>query len=661
MELEQKAVNTIRMLAVDAVEKAKSGHPGLPMGGAEIGYTLWRYFLKHSPQNPNWPDRDRFVLSAGHGSMLLYALLHLFGYDLSLEEIKNFRQWGSATPGHPEVKHTPGVETTTGPLGQGFANGVGMAIAQERLAQEFNCEDFKLIDHYTYVYAGDGCMMEGVTQEAASIAGHLKLNKLICLYDDNQITIDGSTDLTFTEDVAKRFEAYNWQVIKVEDGHSVESIKNAIALAKEDKERPTLIMVNTIIGYGSPEKAGLAAAHGAPLGEEEVEATRKNLKWLSDQPFHIPDQVKDYFEKVKKQLNENEANWQQMFTAYCEKYPQKGEKWHRWHQDSENQDLKQAVLDLELQSKDATRNSSGKIMQVISEYQENFCGGSADLNASTKTYLQNKSDFNACSYQGNNIYFGVREHAMGAIINGMALHGGLKVFCSTFLVFADYMKAALRMAAISKIPCTFVFTHDSIAVGEDGPTHQPIDQLPMLRAIPNFEVLRPADSTETKWAWLYALSQKETPTALILSRQGLPQLKETGEKASLGAYICCQEQGEKLDLILMASGSELHLAIEAFQTLTQQGYSVRVVSMMSWELFLKQSNEYQKSVLPKECKKRVAIEAGSTLGWQKFVGDDGVIIGIDDFGASASGQVVMEQKGITVANILQQSQSILKR
>ena len=658
--IDNAAVNTIRFLAVDAVEKAKSGHPGLPMGGAAIGYTLWTRFLKHSPDHPNWPDRDRFVLSAGHGSMLLYALLHLFGYPLSLEEIKDFRQWGSRTPGHPEYAHTPGVETTTGPLGQGFANAVGMAIAESRLAAEFNRPGYPLVDHHTYIYAGDGCMMEGITSEAASLAGHLKLGKLICLYDDNQITIDGSTDLTFTEDVGKRFEAYGWQVLRVEEGNRIEILAEALEEAKQETGRPSMIMVRTEIGYGSPNKQGTAGVHGAPLGTDEVLQTKKNLGWPLEPAFHVPPEVYEHFNGYKDSLNARQEEWNKLFSDYRSEYPEMTERWEAWFSGQIPGELAE---DSRLWSFDdqpvATRAASGEVMQVLAEYLPNMIGGSADLNASTKTYLKGFDDYQAANPAGNNLHFGVREHCMGAVLSGIFLHGGLRPFGSTFLVFYDYMKPPVRLAAMMGLSVVFVYTHDSIAVGEDGPTHQPVEHLANLRSVPNLHVLRPADGKETSAAWLHALQRRCGPTALILSRQKLPQLQGSGKAALRGGYVVSQEIGGKIDLVLIASGSELDPAIQAQQELQNKGHSVRVVSMISRELFMAQDEAYREKVLPESATRRLIIEAALPMGWESFAGPKGAIIGLDDFGNSAPGPLVMEKRGITAAAITGKAEELI--
>ncbi len=655
--LEEQAINTIRFLSVDAVEAANSGHPGLPMGGASMAYVLWSKFMKHSPADPSWVNRDRFILSAGHGSMLLYSLLHLFGYDLSLEDLKSFRQWGSKTPGHPEYGHTPGVETTTGPLGQGFANAVGMAMAERRMAAEFNRPGYNLVDHYTYVYVGDGCMMEGITSEAASLAGHLKLGKLICLYDDNQITIDGSTEMAFTEDVSKRFEAYNWQVIEVADGNDTDAISQALAAAREE-ERPTLIMVRTEIGFGSPNKQGSADSHGAPLGADEVKLTKERLGWPVEPAFHVPAEVKKESERICRELAEHKDGWDKLFADFRIEFPEVAARWDAWHSHNVPAELEEDPSLWEFEKSTATRAASGQIMQVVARYLPNLVGGSADLNASTKTYLKGLGDFGAERYGSNNIFFGVREHAMAAIVSGLALHGGLRSFGSTFMVFFDYMKPSVRVAALMGLPVVYVLTHDSIAVGEDGPTHQPIEHLANMRSLPNLHVLRPADGRETAAAWLHAVKRADGPTALILTRQNLPQLPGTGKDALKGGYILSREKGSAPEIILIASGSEVSLAMDAKSALEQKNISVRVISMMSWELFLSQDESYRSDVLP-GTGKRLAVEAAHPMGWERFTGDQGYVIGIDHFGASAPGDTLMEKFGFTVENIVAKAEELL--
>ncbi len=656
--IDELAVNTIRFLAVDAVQKANSGHPGLPMGGAAIGYTLWTRFLKHSPEDPEWHNRDRYLMSAGHGCMLQYALLHLFGY-LPMEELKNFRQWGSKTPGHPEYVDTPGVETTTGPLGQGFANAVGMAIAERRLAAEFNRPGYPIIDHYIYTYAGDGCMMEGITSEAASLAGHLQLEKLICFYDDNQITIDGSTDLAFTEDTAKRFEGYGWQVLKVEDGNRIDLLTEAINEAKQETVRPTLIKVRTKIGYGSPNKQGTAEAHGAPLGEEEVKLTRKNLKWPEEPTFYVPQEVYDHFADIGEGLDLGKKEWEKLFADYRSEYPELADRWDRWFSKKVPDELENDERLWQFDKPMATRAASGQIMQVLAEYIPNMIGGSADLNASTKTYLKGFGDFQADNRSGSNIHFGVREHAMGAILTGLSLHRGLRPFGSTFLVFLDYMKPAVRLSSLMEAPVVFVYTHDSIGVGEDGPTHQPVEHIPNLRSIPNLQVLRPADGVETAAAWLCALKCDRTPSALILSRQSLPQLPGSSREAINGAYIISEEKEDRIDLIIIATGSEVHLALEAQEHLQEKGHSVRVVSMMCLERFEDQDDAYRDKVLPEKVEARLVVEAAHPMGWEKYAGPRGKIIGVTEFGASAPGEVVMEKRGICTENIVRGAEEVI--
>ena len=648
--IDEQCVNTIRFLSVDAIEKAKSGHPGLPMGGAAMAYALWSRHLKHHPDAPDWPDRDRFVLSAGHGSMLLYALLHLFGYGLTLEEIKDFRQWGSRTPGHPEYGVTPGVEVTTGPLGQGFAAAVGMALAEKRLAAEFNRPDFPLVDHYTYVYAGDGCLMEGITAEAASLAGHLKLNKLICLYDDNQITIDGSTEIAFTEDVALRFQAYGWDVLRVEEGNDIEALSKAIAKART-AERPTLIAVRTVIGYGSPGKQGKPESHGAPLGKDEVRLAKENLGWPLEPSFHVPGEVKAHFDKIRERGAEKKKSWDRLMSDYREKHPEPASRWADWRSKQLPAELLEDPALWEFEEPLATRAASNRVLQVLAKHLPNLIGGSADLKGSTGSYLQGLGDFQADNPRGNNIAFGVREHAMGTILAGMVLHGGLRSFGSTFFVFSDYMKPSLRLAALMEVPAIYLFTHDSIAVGEDGPTHQPVEHLANLRAIPHLDVLRPADGRETAVAWLHALDRTDGPTALVLSRQGLPQLPGSGKEALKGAYIVGREKSDPAELIIIASGSEVSLALDAAAILEKEGRSVRVVSMFSWELFERQEQGYREQILPDKIEKRVVVEAAHTMGWERYAGARGRIIGMNSFGASAPGAQVMEKMGFTAENI----------
>lgn len=658
--VDEKTIKTIRFLSAEGVQKANSGHPGLPMGAAAAGYALWSRFLKGWGEDPLWPNRDRFVLSAGHGSMLLYTLLHLFGYGLTMEDLKNFRQWNSRTPGHPEYGHTPGVETTTGPLGQGFANAVGMAIAERRLAAEFNTQDMSLVDHHTYVMCGDGDLMEGVSAEAASLAGHLGLSKLIVLYDDNGITIDGKTSITFTEDTGKRFESYGWQVLKVDEGNNPDAVSAAVEAAKSDAERPSFIMVRTVIGYGSPNKAGTSGVHGSPLGEAEMEAARKLADW-NYPAFTVPEEVKSHMEALRAEKKKDWEAWNRLFAAYKIRYPEKAGKWAAWHDLA----LKKEVLeDKRLwnfeKPFEATRSSGGRVLNLLAEQLDNFMGGSADLNASTKTRLKNGGDFQKDNPKGANINFGIREHAMGAILNGMALHGGLRVFGSTFLVFFDYMKPAIRLSALMKLPVIYVFTHDSIGVGEDGPTHQPIEHLVSMRSIPGLTVYRPADAKETAIAWIQALQSTKGPSAIVLSRQDLPLLEGVAKTVYMGAYILKKEESEQPKAILAASGSEVSLILEAEKILAKEGIDVRVVSMLSWEVFDGQSQAYRESVFPQGVP-IVAVEAGSPMGWHKYVGREGVVIAMESFGASAPAPVLMEKFGFTPENIAGKTKAMLQK
>ncbi len=662
--IHDRCINTIRTLAMDAVQKANSGHPGAPMGMAAAAYVLWTQFLKHHPANPGWLDRDRFVLSGGHASMLLYSLLYLTGYDLHLDDLKKFRQWGSRTPGHPEYGHTSGVETTTGPLGQGFANGVGMAMAERHLAARFNRPGHEIVDHYTYVMCGDGDMMEGVAAEAASLAGHLGLAKLVCLYDDNKITIEGGTEIAFSEDVALRFRAYGWQVLTVSDGNDLGSIRSALETARMDKEKPSLIMVRSHIAYGSPNKQDTPDAHGAPLGREEVALTKEALGCDKNADFCVPEDVLTECRKCGVTGKGAEEAWQELYSTYAKKYAHLAAEWvdavsaylpGGW--DSEIPVFKAS------DSAIATRAASGKVLNAISKKLPTLMGGSADLAPSNNTYLPFSHDYQKQSYDGRNIRFGVREHAMGAILNGLFLHGGIRPYGGTFLVFADYMRPAIRAAALMKLPVIYVFTHDSIAVGEDGPTHQPIEQLASLRAIPNLTVIRPADARETADAWRLAVKTNNSPIALILSRQNLPILDHSRTTAendlSHGAYILADTAGDP-DIILIATGSEVHLALEAEKILAGSHISARVVSMPSWELFEKTAKNYRENVLPSRVTARIAIEAGLTMGWERYVGDKGRIIGINTFGASAPGGVVMEKYGFRAELIAQQAMEMLK-
>ncbi|WP_018132041.1 transketolase [Effusibacillus pohliae] len=661
--VEQLAVNTIRTLSIDAVDKANSGHPGMPMGAAPMAYVLWTRFMRHNPANPSWFNRDRFVLSAGHGSMLLYSLLHLCGYDVTMDDLKKFRQWGSRTPGHPEYGHTPGVEATTGPLGQGIAMAVGMAMAERHMAALYNRPGHELVDHYTYSICGDGDLMEGVSAEAASLAGHLKLGRLIVLYDSNQISLDGETDLAFTEDVGKRFEAYGWQVLRVEDGNDLDAIEKAIAQAKEESERPSLIEIRTTIGYGSPNRAGTSEVHGAPLGEAESKLTKQAYNWPHE-PFHVPDEVRELFAQVKQKGQQAEAEWNERFARYRQEFPDLAKQF-----ESAMQNQLPAGWDSHLpkfspaDGKIATRDASGKALNAIAKTVPFFLGGSADLASSNKTTLKEAAVFSAKDYSGRNIWFGVREHAMGAILNGMMLHGGVKVYGGTFFVFSDYLRPAMRLSALMKLPVIYVLTHDSIAVGEDGPTHQPIEHLAAIRAIPGITVLRPADANETVAAYRYAVAESEEPVAMVLSRQGLPVLEQTTdnifEKVARGAYVIADAPSGP-QVILIATGSEVSLALKAQQELNQKGIATRVVSMPSWELFEKQPQAYKDEVLPPNVKARVAIEMGHPMGWERYVGEQGAIMGITQFGASAPGNKVIEEYGFTVQNVIATVERILK-
>ncbi len=662
--LDQLCINTIRTLAMDGVQQANSGHPGLPMGAADVAYVLWTRFLKHNPANPAWPDRDRFVLSAGHGSMLLYSLLHLTGYDLPLEELKSFRQWGSRTPGHPEYGLTPGVETTTGPLGQGFANGVGMAIAERFLAATFNRPGFPIFDHFTYGIVSDGDLMEGVSHEAASLAGHLGLGKLIYLYDDNGISIEGLTDIAFTEDVAARFCAYDWHVQEV-DGYDLDGIAAAIRAAQEETARPSLIVCHTHIGYGSPNKQDTATAHGSPLGEDEVRLTKKALNWPADAHFLIPEEALRVFRRAVEQGQQAEARWRETFERYRAAHPGEamlletlwaGELPAGWTEALPTFALSDGPL--------ATRKASGVVLNALASALPTLIGGSADLAPSCATLLDDCADFQYETPAGRNLRFGVREHAMGAILNGLALHGGVIPYGATFLVFSDYMRPPVRLAAMMRLPVIYVWTHDSVWIGEDGPTHQPVEQLAALRAIPNLVVIRPADSNETVAAWRVALERRDGPTALILTRQKLPVLFETmrdpAETVARGAYVLADSSGVS-SVLLIASGSEVHLALEARDLLAQRGVAVRVVSMPSWELFDAQPASYRDSVLPPEVTARLAIEAGVTLGWEKYVGPAGEVVGLDRFGASAPYRVLMEKFGFTADAVAERVLRLLGR
>ena len=657
--IDNLSVNAIRVLSADAVQKANSGHPGLPLGAAAIGYELWANHMNHNPKNPNWENRDRFVLSGGHGSTLLYSLLHLFGYGLTLDDLKNFRQWGSKTPGHPEYGVTTGVEASTGPLGAGMAMAVGMAMAETHLAATFNKEGYPVVDHYTYVLGGDGCMMEGINYEAFSLAGTLKLNKLIVLYDSNKISIEGNTDIAFTEDVPARFKAMGFKVLEVKDGNDISEIGKAIEEAKADKEGPSFIKINTKIGFGSP-KEGTADVHGAPLGADNIIAMKKTLGWPSEEPFFVPDEVYENYKAKAENLAKKEEEWNKLFKEYCEKFPEMKTLWDEYKDETKAGKL---IDDEDFWSydekADATRNLSGKVLNKLSAKLPTLFGGSADLAPSNKSYVNGAGDYSAENYAGRNVHFGVRELAMTGIGNGLVLHG-LKAYVSTFFVFSDYVKPMARLASLMEIPLTFILTHDSIGVGEDGPTHEPIEQLAEFRAMPNFNVFRPADATETIAAWYSAVTSKETPTALVLTRQNLPQLTGSSKEALKGGYVVADSSKETPDAIIIASGSEVSLSIEAKEVLAKEGVDVRVVSMPCMDIFEKQSLEYKEKVLPKAVRARVAVEALSEFGWGKYVGLDGKTVCLDRFGASAPAGVLFKEFGFTVDNVVKAVKEVIK-
>ena len=656
--IDNLSVNAIRVLSADAVQKANSGHPGLPLGAAAIGYELWANHMNHNPKNPSWENRDRFVLSGGHGSTLLYSLLHLFGYGLTLDDLKNFRQWGSKTPGHPEYGVTTGVEASTGPLGAGMAMAVGMAMAETHLAAKFNKEGYPVVDHYTYVLGGDGCMMEGINYEAFSLAGTLKLNKLIVLYDSNKISIEGNTDIAFTEDVPARFKAMGFKVLEVKDGNDISEIGKAIEEAKEDKESPSFIKINTKIGFGSP-KEGSADVHGAPLGADNIIAMKKTLGWPSEEPFFVPDEVYENYKAKAENLAKKEEEWSKLFKDYCEKFPEMKTLWDEYKDETKACKLLDDEDFWSYEEKaDATRNLSGKVLNKLSAKLPTLFGGSADLAPSNKSYVNGAGDYSAENYAGRNVHFGVRELAMTGIGNGLVLHG-LKAYVSTFFVFSDYVKPMARLASLMEIPLTFILTHDSIGVGEDGPTHEPIEQLAEFRAMPNFNVFRPADATETIAAWYSAVTSKETPTALVLTRQNLPQLAGSSKEALKGGYIVADSSKETPDAIIIASGSEVSLSIEAKEALAKEGIDVRVVSMPCMDIFEKQSLEYKEKVLPKAVRARVAVEALSEFGWGKYVGLDGKTVCLDRFGASAPADVLFKEFGFTVENVVKAVKSVL--
>jgi transketolase len=664
MDLDELCINTIRMLSAECVEKANSGHPGMPMGAAPMAYVLWTRFLKHSPSNPAWPDRDRFVLSAGHGSMLLYSLLHLTGYDLPLHELKSFRQWDSKTPGHPEHGRTPGVETTTGPLGQGFANGVGMAIAERFLAARFNRPGHEIVNHFTYAIVSDGDLMEGISHEAASLAGHLGLGRLVCLYDDNHISIEGSTDLAFTENRAARFAAYGWHVQQVADGNSLMAIESAILSALRETRRPSLIAVRTHIGYGSPNKQDTGAAHGEPLGAQEIRLTKEKLGWPMEPEFFIPDEALTCFRQAIDKGREREEKWKLLLRSYEKTYPDLARQWHSSMQGDLPEGWRRDLPIFEPDAKGlATRAASGAVLNAIAPHVKNLVGGSADLAPSNKTLIKGEGDFQADNYDGRNLHFGVREHGMGGILNGMALHGGLIPYGGTFLIFSDYMRPAIRLASLMSLKVIYVFTHDSIGLGEDGPTHQPVEHLSALRAIPNLTVLRPCDAAETVEAWCFALEQKKGPFALVLTRQTVPILERTQFASAgglrQGAYILSEPAEGNPDIVLIGSGSEVHLALEASRHLNEKGIRSRVVSMPSRELFDAQPEEYRSRVLPKHLGARLAVEAGVAQGWYRYVGEKGGVVSLEHFGASAPYKTLYEKFNLTVERVVEQALKLL--
>lgn len=663
ISLEQLSVNTIRTLSIDAIEKANSGHPGLPMGAAPMGYTLWAKVMRHNPYDPNWFDRDRFVLSAGHGSMLLYSLLHLFGYGLTMNDLKQFRQWNSQTPGHPEYGHIKGVEATTGPLGQGIAMAVGMAMAEAHLSNKYNRDNYDIIHHWTFALCGDGDLMEGVASEAASLAGHLKLGRLIVLYDSNDISLDGNLDASFSENVRDRFKAYGWRTILVEDGNCVDEIEKALNLAKTDESRPTLIEVKTKIGFGAPHVEGTNKAHGNPLGETELIATKKNYGW-DHEPFFVPEEVKQHFMELADQGKTEEVLWKKKFENYHDNYPSLSEELQMAINNELPIDYDSLLPVYEVGTKKATRQTSGEIINALAQKVPQLFGGAADLSSSTKTNMDNEGNFSAQNYQGKNIWFGVREFGMTAAVNGMALHGGVIPFCSTFFTFSDYAKPAIRLAALMGVPSIFVYTHDSIAVGEDGPTHEPIEQLAGLRSIPNLTVIRPADGNEVREAWKIAVESDNRPTVLVLTRQNVEtvsgEVSGAEEGVKCGGYTVSDGESDEQG-ILIATGSEVALAVKAQELLAKKSISVRVVSLPSWELFLQQPESYRHHILPPNITARIGIEMASSMGWKMFTGDEGVSITIDQFGASAPGDRLIKEYHFTPEYVADTMESLLQR
>jgi transketolase len=657
--IDTMSVNAIRVLSADGVQKANSGHPGLPLGAAAMAYELWAKHMKHNPANPKWDNRDRFVLSGGHGSMLLYSLLHLFGYGLTTQDLSQFRQENSLTPGHPEYGHTIGVEATTGPLGAGMAMAVGMAMGEAHLAAKFNKEGYNVVDHYTFALGGDGCMMEGITSEAMSLAGSLGLGKLIVLYDSNKITIEGGTEIAFTEDVRKRFEAYGFQTLVVEDGNNLEEIGAAIEAAKADLSRPSMITVNTKIGHGSPRE-GMASAHGEPLGVDNIKALKEKLGWPSYEDFYVPEEVYANYKALAAESAKAEATWNDMFDSYAKAYPELKALWEQQHDVNIAKDLLNNEEFWAFTDKpEATRNLSGMIINRLKNILPNLIGGSADLAPSTKTYMNDMGDFSKDSYEGRNLHFGVRELAMAGIGNGLALHGGLRAYVSTFFVFSDYVKPMARLASLMGVPLTFVLTHDSIGVGEDGPTHEPIEQLAMLRAMPNFTVFRPADATECIAGWYYAVTSTTTPTALVLTRQNLPQLPGSSKEALKGGYIISASKKAVPDAIIMASGSEVELGVNAQAELAKEGVDVSVVSIPSMDLYEAQSDDYKESIMPISVRARVAVEAAADFGWGKYVGLDGTTVTMKGFGASAPAGILFKKFGFTTENVVKAVKSVL--
>ena len=657
-----KSINTIRVLSADGIEKAKSGHPGLPLGSAPIAYELFAHHMKHNPKNPDWANRDRFILSAGHGSMLLYSLFHLFQYgDLSLEDLKQFRQLGSKTPGHPEYGHTVGVEATTGPLGAGMGMAVGMAMAEAHMASVFNEDGFDIVDHYTYVLGGDGCMMEGISSEAFSLAGTLGLSKLIVFYDSNGISIEGSTDIAFTENVVERMKAFGFQTIEVEDGNDIEAIGKAIKEAKADKERPSFIKVNTVIGYGAGKKAGSASSHGEPLGSEALRDLKVGFGFNPDESFKVDDDVYENFKSINEKNKKIEDEWNKLFKEYVDKYPDKAKLWEKYYSDIDESLIETDEFWSWDENKAATRNISGSIINRLKDLYPNLIGGSADLSPSNKTVMNDEGYIKKGDYSGRNIHFGVRELAMTAITNGILLHGGLRAYCATFFVFSDYTKPMARLSALMNIPTIFVFTHDSIGVGEDGPTHEPVEQLAMLRSLPNFNTFRPADAKETVAAWYAALVSKKTPTAIVLTRQNLPQLSGSSKEALKGGYIIKEASKATPDMILIASGSEVSLAVDAADELENEGVATRVVSMPCMDVFEKQSKEYKDKILPNTVRNRVAIEALSGFGWDKYTGLDGRVISMNSFGASAPQDLLFKKFGFTKENVVATAKEVLNK